>query len=424
MDKCLVLNKIQFNETVVNFFQQNKNEIIQGWTMYPTLFDILNKFNISHEYYKDNVATPVYEYFMTIVNGENEPGDCPVMRKVIDIFYEKGFKVEDVFLSCTAFKNVLNSTLYEKNIEKTMIINLMMILDANLSSIIAIYSQKLEEKEDLITKHNQIIENHVLLTITDVDGKINHVTDAFCKLCGYDEEYLLGKSHKVIGDPEESPEFFKKMWGKISKGKKWQGKIKNFTKNGDAFIVDTQIIPVTDDQGKIVEYMAIRENITDKELFRYDDLTKVYTRRVFDEKLNLLLEDAITKQHKFAVILGDIDYFKKVNDNYGHDKGDEILKKFTKIIENNIRHNDMCFRWGGEEFIILLPFAKIEVAKNVAERIRVEFSETIHIENNYQSASFGITEFLENDSQESIFKRADKALYKAKNNGRNQVQVI
>ena len=424
MNKCMVFNKIQFDKTIVDFFEQNKQKIIQNWIIYPTLFDILKKFNISHEYYSNNVAAPVYEYFITIINGENEAGDCPVMRKVIDIFYTKGFKVEDVFLSCTAFKNTLNSKLYEKNIDQTMITNLMMILDANLSSIIAIYSQKLEEKEDMIKRHNGIIQNHVLLTITDEKGFITYVTEAFCALSGYSKEELIGKTHNVISDPDETFDFFDNLWDTISSGKQWRGKIKNYTKNNEPFILDTVIVPVKNDAGEIIEYMAIRENITDREVFQYDSLTKVFTRRIFDEKLEQLIESSQNNKQSFSMILGDIDYFKQVNDTYGHDKGDVILREFAQIIKNNIRSNDMCFRWGGEEFVILLPNAKLEIAKKVAKRIRKDFADNINIENNKLTASFGVTQFQTKDTAKTVFKRVDQALYHAKENGRDQVKVI
>jgi len=424
MDKCLALKRIEFNKEVVDFFRQNQEDIIKSWTIYPTLFDILNEFDISHKYYTDNVARPVYEYFTTIISGENEPGDCPVMRNIIDIFYEKGFKVEDVFLSCTAFKNVLNFYLYQQNIITNVITNIMMILDANLSSIIGIYSQKIEEKDKLIKQHTEIIQNHVLLTITDTKGIIIHTTEAFCNLSGYTKEELIGNTHSVISNPNEEKAFFSELWETISSGEKWHGKLRNYTKEGKLFVVDTIIIPVKDDNGTIIEYMAIREDITEKEVFQYDALTKVYTRRVFDEKLDQLLKESQNSDQHFSIILSDLDHFKKVNDTYGHDKGDEIIQNFTKVIAQNIRNKDMCFRWGGEEFIILLPFAPIDIAKQVANRIREDFSKTIHINNNYQSASFGVTQLQNKDNKESLFKRVDNALYVAKQNGRNQVQVI
>ena len=423
MNSCLAFNKIVFNQNVIDFFDKNQDDIIKHWTIYPTLFDILKKFNIPHQYYMDNVATPVYQYFITIINGENEPGDCPVMRQVIDIFNEKGFKVEDVFLSCTAFKNVLNTKLYEAQIDQTMIINLMMILDANLNSIVAIYSEKLEEKDDLIQRHNDIIQNHMLLTITDAQGFITYSTEAFCNLCGYTQDELLGKTHHLLSDPEESNEFFENLWTTISSGDKWQGKIKNYSKNKVPFILDTAIIPVKNKAGDIVEYMAIRDNITDREVFQYDVLTKVFTRRIFDEKIEQLLNNSKNKKQTFSMILGDIDHFKKINDTYGHNKGDDILVGFAQVVKNNIRQNDMCFRWGGEEFVILLPNAKLDIAQKVAERIREDFTKSVFIENSRQSASFGVTEFQFKDTKESIFKRVDQALYRAKRNGRDQVQI-
>jgi diguanylate cyclase (GGDEF)-like protein len=152
----------------------------------------------------------------------------------------------------------------------------------------------------------------------------------------------------------------------------------------------------------------------------FDNLTQIYNRNMF----NRVIEDKITqaKIHKkqFVLVLFDIDHFKNVNDTYGHLVGDEILKELSSLIKSHIRDSDLFARWGGEEFILALD-VDIERGLSIAENLRkyVENKEFSEVEN--MSCSFGITEFRDSDTLDKMVKRADEALYKAKNSGRNKV---
>jgi diguanylate cyclase (GGDEF)-like protein len=123
----------------------------------------------------------------------------------------------------------------------------------------------------------------------------------------------------------------------------------------------------------------------------------------------------------------DLDHFKKINDNYGHQLGNEILEKFGHIIKKNIRHIDAGFRYGGEEFIVIFPLIAAENAMRVAERIRLELEQTrfvtIDKESVTATVSAGIANHLHNESQETLIRRTDKAMYSSKHNGRNRVTV-
>ena len=156
-----------------------------------------------------------------------------------------------------------------------------------------------------------------------------------------------------------------------------------------------------------------------KELERrayFDALTKVYNRYGFNKHLNEL------SNKKFSLIFCDIDHFKKINDTYGHDIGDLVLKKVASILKENLRKNDIIGRWGGEEFLILLPDTELEDAKQVAEKLRkIIEKENFNIPQKI-TCSFGIAEHKENQDIESTIKKADELLYKAKNGGRNKVE--
>jgi len=165
--------------------------------------------------------------------------------------------------------------------------------------------------------------------------------------------------------------------------------------------------------------------IDTKKLAFQDTLTGAATRLKFDETLKDLINIALRfKEQKFTAIMIDIDNFKKVNDTYGHDYGDLVLQSVAKVIKNHIRKTDTFARWGGEEFVILSPMNHLKDSFTFANKIRelianINFEKLDHI-----TCSFGLTEFRQKDTEQSIMKRVDELLYKAKQNGKNRVEYI
>ena len=155
-----------------------------------------------------------------------------------------------------------------------------------------------------------------------------------------------------------------------------------------------------------------------------DELTGIYNRAYFNEIASNEIAKYLRDQKVFSVILFDIDYFKKINDTYGHQIGDDILKELAYIIETKTRQSDVFARWGGEEFIKILPSTSFKAALNVAEHLR-ETIEKHKFPNDIKlTCSFGVSEISKDDSIEDVIKRADEALYISKNNGRNRVEGI
>jgi len=162
-----------------------------------------------------------------------------------------------------------------------------------------------------------------------------------------------------------------------------------------------------------------------EELSLIDELTNIANRRRINELLNIEYQRAERYQSVFSIVMFDIDHFKKINDTYGHLVGDEVLKDLAKLVKQSIRKTEMVGRWGGEEFILILTETDQNAAFAVAEKIRHTIANS-----NFNglketlTCSFGITEFNPNTSLEEMVEQADKALYQAKNSGRNQVIVF
>jgi diguanylate cyclase (GGDEF)-like protein len=157
-----------------------------------------------------------------------------------------------------------------------------------------------------------------------------------------------------------------------------------------------------------------------------DPLTGTFNRRILEAIMQKLLEISQITYAPITLAMADLDYFKKINDTFGHLTGDEALKHFVKIIKRNLRRSDYVFRIGGEEFLILLPNTELKDAVEIIERIRKDLEETpLHYDGKEikLTASFGLAEVDKNKYINEIIKEADKKLYKAKELGRNKVVV-
>nr|WP_282434229.1 GGDEF domain-containing protein [Desulfosporosinus sp. BG] len=155
---------------------------------------------------------------------------------------------------------------------------------------------------------------------------------------------------------------------------------------------------------------------------RSDPLTGLYNRRYIMEKIESEFISTKKNAKKFSLILADIDFFKKINDTFGHDCGDHVLKVVSKSLKDAVREQDFVSRWGGEEFLILLPETEIEGARILVDRIKRIIEEQIIEYNGVQvstTMTFGVTESQDYGMIEDIIKRADNALYEGKSRGRS-----
>lgn len=167
-----------------------------------------------------------------------------------------------------------------------------------------------------------------------------------------------------------------------------------------------------------------------KEAALKDPLTGVGNRRLFDVALQKAFEDSDAHQTPLSVVMCDIDHFKRVNDSFGHQIGDEILSAFSRIVESSVRETDTVTRYGGEEFAIILPRTEQEAAKVTAEHIRSQFgAKQFSVRRTGQkigpfTASFGVAQRRSGEDVGTFVRRADAKLYEAKANGRDRVAVF
>ncbi len=199
--------------------------------------------------------------------------------------------------------------------------------------------------------------------------------------------------------------------------------------------VDILVIPVVDEKTKVCHGVTtlirdissettLRERVQDlHEQATTDPLTGLSNRAEFDRGLNEAVESSLNEGGTVSVVIADIDRFKQVNDVYGHQAGDEVLTVFAKLLRRFSREEDLVARYGGEEFVVLCPDCDNAAATRRAEMVRRELAQLSHhcLDHQTVTASFGVTEIQLGDDSETMLRRADRALYQAKDGGRNRV---
>jgi diguanylate cyclase len=184
-----------------------------------------------------------------------------------------------------------------------------------------------------------------------------------------------------------------------------------------------------EDSKKQIE--SLRQSLSHaEETVLQDPLTGTGNRRRFDSSMERAILDSKQTKKPLSLVMCDIDHFKRVNDAFGHQVGDEIIKMFARVIEASVREGDTVIRYGGEEFAIILPSADQDAARSIAERIRRQFeSKKLTIRETNQkvgqlTASFGVAQFRLGDDLDTLVQRADAKLYEAKSGGRNRVAAF
>jgi len=296
--------------------------------------------------------------------------------------------------------------------------------------------QQLLERERAL-RHMAHAINHAAesVMITDRGGIIEYVNPAFSLLTGYHANEALRHTPNLLKSGRQSRDFYHDLWQVISNGQVWRGELINRRKDGSLFDSAVTIAPVHSEQGEHEGYIATHRDITEEKrlalelrrLAHTDELTGLYNRRYLMARLDEELARVRRYLRPFCLLLIDLDLFKRVNDSYGHLKGDEVLVTSARMLREVVRGTDLVGRYGGEEFCVVLPETGLLKARRLAERIRERFAEQRYYDGEEQfqvTCSIGLAQAsVAISSREQILQWADEALYRAKAAGRNRVEV-
>lgn len=300
-----------------------------------------------------------------------------------------------------------------------------------LSGVILDITESKKAIEEVTKLSKAIEQTDDIITITDRTGMLTFINDSYLKHTGYTYEESIGQPSSMVKSGKHNKAFYKGMWSQILSGETFRSVIINRKKDGELYYEEKTITPIKNDAGYITSFVSTGKDITTRiemqqdleRLATTDQLTGIYNRHKFEELFQHEIDRSRRYKKELSLIMLDIDYFKNVNDTYGHDAGDMVLKNVVNIVKTSIRNTDIFARWGGEEFLILCPETDMDAAEMIAQKLRRNIEVFDFDKVGKITSSFGVTLYNEEDDQDTFTKRVDEALYEAKDGGRNRVVV-
>lgn len=284
----------------------------------------------------------------------------------------------------------------------------------------------LEAKNEKLKEYFEIMDEHLISCVLNKNFEIEYFSKALLRLLKR-KDSLLGLSlDDVFKGTADNPSLVN-LTERMKLGMNWNGELSGLNALGEKFYLDCKAKPEFESGAGLVSFTLTCIDITAKinieKLSVTDKLTQIYNRLKLDETLKEELVRSERYLNEFSVILADIDKFKNINDTYGHQVGDQVLIEISNLIKSNLRQADILGRWGGEEFLIICPHTDILGAKSLAENLRKLIAGNVIDGVKNCTCSFGVASFIIGDNEASLIKRADDALYEAKNTGRNRVCI-
>lgn len=287
-------------------------------------------------------------------------------------------------------------------------------------------------------KLGERIVQHALsgIMVTDPNQTIQLVNPAFSRVTGYAGDEVVGRQPTILKSGRHDDEFYKSMWQMLAETGEWQGEIWNRRKNGEVYPEWLSLSAIRDRQGNVTHYVGVFSDITQqKQLERdlerlalHDPLTGLANRTLFRERLSRCVQGIKRNpQRQFCVIFLDLDLFKNVNDQYGHETGDLLLQEAARRLALAVRETDTVARLGGDEFAVIMEGvgdaapAEVKAAGIIGALSRPFVFGAIQCR---VGVSVGIAICPDHgDSEEALLKKADDAMYEAKNSGGNRFRM-
>ncbi len=275
------------------------------------------------------------------------------------------------------------------------------------------------------------------ILITTADGTIIEVNDAFSRITGYNREEVIGQNPRILKSGLQNKEFYAALWRDLIEKGHWHGELWNRRKNGTLFAEIQNISNVCDDRGDTQEYVALFSDITAlKEhenqleyIAHYDTLTMLPNRVLLADRLRQAMAQTQRRKQSLAVAFLDLDGFKAINDTYGHEAGDQLLRAVAAGMQQALREGDTIARIGGDEFVaVLIDLADVETSSPLFTRLLdaaaqpTPFGDTML----QVSASLGVTFYpqAEEIDADQLQRQADQAMYQAKLAGKNRYHIF
>ncbi len=265
------MQSIQVLQENISRFAAAKPRMLELWVSYDIAKDILKRHEIEPGFFMREYASGVYDYFELVIRAKREIGDCPVIADLLLYLKDHEISANELFLLCSHFRRAMIDVSYEIGINsKELFDEISYVFDLNFAGVLKRYTDTIYQKEreiernvKLLEEYRRAIDESAIVSKTDAHGTITYANEKLSRVCGYTPEELVGSAHSIMRHPDMPDTFFADLWETITQNRVFKGTIKNRTKSGETFYVDTTIVPITDTANRITEYMAISYEVTD-----------------------------------------------------------------------------------------------------------------------------------------------------------------
>jgi len=305
-----------------------------------------------------------------------------------------------------------------------LIFLLLILLLVGIYRILSLFNEELSKQVEEKTKeisaamndiyhYKKTLDDSSIVSIANKKGVITYVNENFSDISGYSKEEVIGKTHSIIRHPDTPKSLFEDMWSTILSKNTWKGTIKNRKKDGSYYVVDATIEPILGADGEIIEFMAVRHDVTpmyDKQvaiekMATTDSLTNLFNRT----KLLLDIKDSKTP----TIAIFDIDSFTDINDFYGHETGDEVLREFGVCIGSELDDGMKLYRYSGDRFVVLADgYGEDDFAKQM-QKIQLIINSREFVCNN-ESVYIQASVAMSFEDNENLIRTAEMVLAEAK----------
>jgi len=297
--------------------------------------------------------------------------------------------------------------------------------------------ERLFAEEKLQLSANVFSHSREGILITEIDGTIVDINEAFTRITGYSRDEVVGKNPRILSSGRQSKEFYAALWLDLNESGYWTGEVWNRRKNGEVYAELITISAVKNTEGETQHYVALFSDISVlkeheqqlEQIAHYDTLTNLPNRVLLADRLHQSMTQAQRRNQRLAVVYLDLDGFKAINDSHGHHVGDQLLIAVATRMKQALREGDTLARIGGDEFVaVLLDLADVESSVPMLERLLAAAAQLVEINGIvlHISASLGVTFYpqMESVDADQLMRQADQAMYQAKLEGRNRYSVF
>jgi len=275
------------------------------------------------------------------------------------------------------------------------------------------------------------------ILISRADGTILDINEGFSRITGYSLADVLGQTPRVLASGRQDKAFYESMWQTLLSSGQWRGEVWNRRKNGELYPALLTISAVLDAQGQVSHYVALSSDITAlkaheaqlEKIAHFDNLTGLPNRLMLTDRLRQAMPQTQRRGQRLALVFIDLDGFKAVNDQYGHEAGDLVLQTVATRMKQALREGDTLARLGGDEFVAVLPDVRdLQIGDTLLQRLLEAAAQPVRFGDLVLqvSASLGVTYYPQAKelNADQLLRQADHAMYQAKLAGKNQFAVF